>query len=468
MYNELDVTGVSSVEYLSDILAKYNVQKVLIKKLAKNNNDKNQVYFHHDASLLNSVFDLEFSTRTKSTSSKNAGKHAGKLILEARFNDFNWLSVSGDLHQVNHCKGILYHQYPEVRLSGFKSVSGLMPHSMSVDFTKKFTDRARYLAIGATSEGQAIAVMVTEPEVEFENDFRSLPFFSDSKICRCFSIESGSGSSRLRTLLVEHVGGKTVKGCRLKPNGETVPFTGTQVHGYTLEHELGISSNSDKEGDIFGIELKCFTSNKLTLFTPEPDGGLYHQCFEEFMVRYGYAKEAVYRFTGLHRVGKISEKTDLSLEVVCIHKGQESTGLQSYDLDKPLSHQMEGLQVILKDDEGLIAASWSVDRLLNNWGVKHNEVVYVPATVSENKNLDQFKLGFTKQVEFGESVLWCKRTSLEKMIQAIASGVIFLDPAPKYDPDNPRNSKRRSQWRINNIYRDSASLYESVDFVSII
>lgn len=468
MYNDLDLIGVASSEDLKTIFQATGVQKVLIKKLAKNNNDKNQVYFHHDASLLNSVFDLEFNVRARSESQKKRGKFSGKHIFEARFKSFSWLSCNGSLHEVHHCKGILYHQYPEVRLSGFKSITGLMPYSMSVDFTKRFPDKSRYLAIGATHDGRAVAAMITEPLSDFEKEFKSFPLFSNSKICRYIDIGDENETDRLRKLLIERIGGKTVKGCRLKPNGKTVPFTGTQVHGYTLEHELGISSNSDKGGDIFGIELKCFTNKKLTLFTPEPDGGLYYQSFEQFMTRYGYAKEAVYRFTGLHRVGNISEKTDLRLEVVCVPSGQKNRELRCYDPTKPLSHQMDSLQVILRDTEDFVAASWSVERLLNNWGVKHNEVVYVPAVVSENENHEEYQQGFKKQVKFDTQVLWCKKTSLERMIKAIASGVIFLDPAPKYDPDTPGNSKRRSQWRINNIYRDSSMLYEAVNTVSII
>ena len=119
------------------------------------------------------------------------------------------------------------------------------------------------------------------------------------------------------------------------------------------------------------------------------------------------------------------------------------------------------------DDGENIAASWSVERLLNNWGVKHNESVYVPAKVTDNDISHELDVGYTRRVTFGNQVLWCKKTSLERMIRSIASGVIFLDPAPKYDPDNPRNNKRRSQWRINNIYRDSQHLYEEVKEVDI-
>lgn len=467
MHNSLDHISIASLEVLQKKLAFFGCTSALIKKLVKNNNDKNQVYFHHDATLLNSIFDLRFETREKSTSKKKSGKFQGKKIQSAVFNSFNWVDVDNNLHRVEHCKGILYHQYPEVRLSGFKSESGLMPCSMSVEYTKLNPSQVRYLVIGATSDGKAYSIMAVSPESGFAEEFKDLEFAGNSKICKVLPISESTPGEKLKGLLIERIGGKDVKGCRMTPCGETVPFTGTQVHGYTLEHELGIGSNSDKGGDFLGIELKCFTNKKLTLFTPEPDGGLYAESFDQFMSKYGYAKEAVYRFTGLHRVGKVSEKTSLELEVVCIPKGAEDTDLKNYDIEKPISHQLNGLQVVLSDEEGVVAASWSSDRLLNNWGVKHNEAVYVPATVRDNDDSEEVENGYLKRVIFGEEVLWCRRTSLEKMIQAIAKGVIFLDPAPKFDPDNPKNNKRRSQWRINNIYRDSKYLYSSVENVTI-
>ncbi len=467
MYNVLDHTGIKTVRDLSKLLADQGCEQILIKKLGKNNNDKQQVYFHHDASLLNAVFDMTFVTRESSQSRKKGGKVTGRKILSAVFNNFHWLGADGSLHQVSGCKGVLYTQYPEVRLSGFKSDSGLMPRSMSVDFVHNSPDVERYLALGAIPEGNTIAVMLAEPESIFREEFLQLPFVATSKICRKIDLSTATGSEKLKTLLSKHIGGKTVKGCRLDSEGNTLPFTGTQVHGYTLEHELGIKTNAAKDGDIFGIELKCFTRKKLTLFTPEPDGGLYAESFDDFMLRYGYETKEVYRLTGLHRVGKISEKSGLVLRVVCTPSKSDCNSVVDYNPDKPLSHQLGNLQVILMDDQDFIAASWSVDRLLNNWGVKHKEVVYVPAKVTKNTDQQEYQKGFTKQVTFENQVLWCKKTTLEYMINAIARGTIFLDPAPKFDPDNLKNNKRRSQWRINNIYRDSHELYESVASVEI-
>ncbi|AKH68798.1 MvaI/BcnI restriction endonuclease family [Spongiibacter sp. IMCC21906] len=466
-FNVLDHLAIRDLSQAISLLKQHGCEKALLKKLAKNNNDKQQIYFHHDASLLNAVFDMTFFTRERSQSKKRGGSIKGKRILSAVFNNFQWLGTDHSLHEVTACKGVVYAQYPEVRLSGFKAETGIMPRSLSLDYVKENLDTDRYLVIGATPEGKAIAMMVVSPSQNFVEEFLKLPFMANSKICRLLKISEDAGAEKLLSLLKLHVGGKSVKGCRLDAHGKTLPFTGTQVHGYTLEHELGIRTNASKDGDIFGIELKCFTSKKLTLFTPEPDGGLYSESFSDFMQKYGYEKEAVYRLTGLHRAGSVSEKSGLSLRVLCTPKDSEPGTIKNYNPEKPLSHQLENLSVVLVDDGENIAASWSVERLLNNWGVKHNESVYVPAKVTDNDISHELDVGYTRRVTFGNQVLWCKKTSLERMIRSIASGVIFLDPAPKYDPDNPRNNKRRSQWRINNIYRDSQHLYEEVKEVDI-
>ncbi|KZY31465.1 hypothetical protein A3729_20580, partial [Oleiphilus sp. HI0043] len=314
IFNHLDYQGLISSKEIVSRLSEHGCDLALIKKLPKNANDKNQVYFHHDASLLNSVFDMSFSERVESTSQTKRASAPGKPITQAVFNEFYWLSSDGTLHKTKKCKAIVYHQYPEARLSGFQTEQGEMPQSMSVEFTKSEDLLPRYLVIGATQKGIAIAMMLVDPAEEFRNEFIDLPLFGSSKICKRLSINELdiSGSEKLRKILTDSVAGKTLKGCRFDKTGETIPFTSTQVHGYTLEHACGIIPNADQDGDIFGIELKCFTTKKLSLITTEPDGGLYKEDFAEFMKTYGYLKGDDYRLTGLHRVNNTNSKTNLT------------------------------------------------------------------------------------------------------------------------------------------------------------
>ncbi|WP_257978876.1 MvaI/BcnI restriction endonuclease family protein [Vibrio parahaemolyticus] len=476
-FNQYDHLGLDNLDDVRRLLKKHECSIALIKSLPKNANDKNQVYFHSDASLLNSLFDLRFSDRGESVSETKRSSDPGKLIPQAEFHRFSWLDTHGNLGKAKQCKAIVYAQYPEARLSGFQTVSKKMPRSMSVEYTKRADCLPRYLVLGANRLGHAIAVLVVDPSPLFVEQFNDLENYFGSKVCKAFTIDLGdsSGTEKLKELLKENVAGKILLGCRLKL-GETVPFTGTQVHGYTLEHALGIEPNAEKEGDIFGIELKCFTRKKLTLFTPEPDGGLYRESFPDFMTTYGYKKGDVYRLTGLHRAYKENEKTQLTLKIHCFHpvvtkdeNGKKTTHFTHglYDPKKPITKQMTGMEVVLEDRQGKIAASWSIERLLNCWGAKHNEVVYVPATKQENDEPNSLAAGYKFKIEFPDKVLWCLNTNAEKLFQAIHVGTVYLDPAPKYHPTDAKQTKRRSQWRINDIYKASNELYEEVNEVML-
>lgn len=54
-------------------------------------------------------------------------------------------------------------------------------------------------------------------------------------------------------------------------------------------------------------------------------------------------------------------------------------------------------------------------------------------------------------------------TSAERLLKAINDGVIFLDPAPKFVPGDASKTKRRSQWRVNDITSAINALYEKVE-----
>ena len=470
VFNHLDFVNTPDIDAVRELLASHNCIFALIKKLAKNNNDKNQIYFHHDTSILNSVFDLTFEERQPSTSVTKRSSKQGKNIASAVFNDFSWVDTEGALHQAKKCKGITYHQYPEMRLSGFQTIDNEIPRALTVDYTKREDALPRYLIIGVTIKGKAVAMLLTDPNESFVTAFEDLEKFQGSNICKYLPIQDKvSNTDKLEALLSERVVGQSLKGCRLDKDGNTLPFTSTQVHGYTLEHALDIIPNSNHDGDIFGIELKCFTAKKISLITTEADGGLYHASFNDFMVKYGYLKGDDYRLTGIHRAYQRNDKTGLTLKINCqpISKKEPSPQLTNYDPNIAFSKQMNQLQVILEDDQGNNAACWSIERLMNHWGAKHNEVVYIPATVTKNDIPEDLANGFLKRVVFGTEVIWCFRSTVENLINAIHQGTIFLDPAPKYNPNDAKKNKRRTQWRLNNIYNAVYALYESTELREI-
>lgn len=470
-FNDLDYLG---LECLADAIAAFRNQQctlVLIKKLAKNNNDKNQIYFHHDASILNSVFDMTFDERIESASAKKKGAVYGKAIPQAIFNEFYWVNRDGSLEKAKECKAITYHQYPETRLSGFQTEKGKIPKSLSIEYTKKIDRQPRYLAIGATSNGCAVAMMIVNPGDTFANEFKNLNGFQGSNICKYVEIEyeRNDNTARLKSLLSERVANKDLTGCRFDRDMNTIPFNSTQVHGYTLEHACGIKPNSDHDGDIYGIELKAFTRKKISLITTEADGGLYKESFSGFMQKYGYLKDEDYRLTGIHRAYDLNYKSGLTLKIICfpVARGASEGARQAYDPNVPFAKQMNGLSLILEDLNGEIAASWSVEHIMNRWGAKHNEVVYVPAIVKENHICNEVQAGYKKRVVFGNQVLWCFRSTVENLLKAIHTGVIFLDPAPKFNETDVSRNKRRTQWRLNDIYKAAPTLYEKSEIVNI-
>ena len=125
-----------SLKEVEQLLSRHNVRDAIIKPLSKNHNDKNQVYSGSDFKPLIPFFDVEFQERTACISSKKGGSLQGKSIIEANIIDFFWLDKSGSEVRARNVKMITYPQYPETRLSGFQTVDGTMPSSMSVEFTK--------------------------------------------------------------------------------------------------------------------------------------------------------------------------------------------------------------------------------------------------------------------------------------------------------------------------------------------
>ena len=427
----------------------------MIKALGKNHNDKNQVYSGAGFGPIHPVFELQFAQRVESKSKKKRGAHEGQPILEGRFADFRWVGENGDEVPVKNLKLIIYPQYPEARLSGFDPVVGNMPPSMSVQFTKDCPQTPRYLVLARRGSGAALGLMIVNPSAAFTDAVVTLPSTKGSRVWKRLDLGLDH-AAELKGLLSSIVAEEHV-GCRLTRDGEIIPFNGTQVCGFTLEQALGIRPNSRKDGDFYGIELKTHTQKKVTLFTPEPDLGDYNNDFRGFMTRYGYEdKSKNYRFTGIHRCGVRCDKSGLTLRI------------DQYDPSRTLASQADRMIVIgLYDDQGKLAAGWSLSRILNCWGAKHNEAVYVPAKKFALRNNSHVAAGYKFGVKFEADIVWCKHTSADRLLRAIDSGTIFLDPAPKYDPVDAVNSKRRSQWRVNDIRTAVNSLYEQVDLLTL-
>ena len=311
----------------------------------------------------------------------------------------------------------------------------------------------RYLVMGRRGKGEVVALMVLDPHPSFTESVKTLPNAEKSRVWKYLLINTTS-SAKLKNLLTQAAMTEH-RGCRLDTNGNEIPFNGTQVCGYTLEKACGILPNSDKHGDYEGIELKAHTQKKVTLFTPEPDMGVYAENFEKFMTTWGYLDaKGNYRVTGIHRAGSICKKSNLLMSV------------ENYNPDKAVAEQKD-IYVALFDSEKTLAAGWSLERLMNCWGAKHNEVVYVPASRTNAVDETDINEGYKYRVKFDKRVLWCRKTSIDQLFHAIYKGIIFLDPAPKLHTTDKSQTKRRSQWRVNDIASAAKHLYDDTRVIDL-
>ena len=464
----------NSLQDVRDLVASFGVDKMLLKLLPKNANDKNQVYLLRSLIDLHATFDMTISEREASTSSTKARSKPGDCIPEAIFTDFKWVDSDKQLLRARNVKAIVYTQYPEVRLSGFTTDKGTMPASLSVNYTQQYPNAKRLLVLGRTPEGGCLAFMFVGFDDHLERQIAALPGFNGSRVCKVSSIQKNH-IGQLFELLRTRVIGHAHSGFRLNTMGERIAFDGTQVCGYTLEGLLGITPNSSKDGDFNGIELKVHTTPRVTLFTTEPDFGLYAENFELMIKTYGYESASTpgeWRFTGIHRANIPCAKTGLTLRVREYRpvdpENPKSDWIRdefgervpfTYQPKTSLTSKINAVEVVLIDEVGVVAAGWSLERLMNNWGAKHNQAVYLAAKKTRNTNTLDFDNGFTYEITFSPEIIFCYKTSAEMLLKALAMGMIHLDPGHKFVQHDRSKNKRRCQWRVNDIYNCLSYLY---------
>jgi hypothetical protein len=452
---------------LKAVLASVGAERALLKVLPKNANDKNQIYIASDFGVLFDDFDLTLSERGESTSLTKRLSKPGKRIPQGVFNAFDWLRRDGTLVPARGIRAIIYTQFPEARISGLQAADGTMPASLSVAYTKEHGDVKRVLVLARLPLGRCVGIVCVGITPEFAAGIAALPGVPRAAACKRLQLDT-SNRARLEAQLAG-VLGRPLRGCRLDAYGQTLPFSGTQVCGYTLEHALGIIPNSNSDGDLYGIELKTHTQPKVTLFTPEPDGGLYAEDFTAFMKTYGYRDaDGDYRVTGIHRANEQCGKSGLTLRIR--EQRPDADGEMQvfpYDRTAALTSRLDRIDVALVAANGAVAASWSLQRLMNCWGAKHNEVVYITATKAPNPDSAGVAAGYEHHVTFGQTVMWCRDTTTERLLQAIEDGVIYLDPAPKLHATDASKNKRRAQWRVNDITKAARSLYAVVEMKKV-
>ena len=428
-------------ETLVSILRDHGCSRLLAKRLAPNDNSKNQIYLGGDYSAIQLLpFGDLVEDETVVASSKRARLKASVSFL--------WIGGDGQLAPAPHANLILYPKYPEVRLSGL--LRGASGGAEDVIVSR---DEGRWLFLGITKDQRIIGYACgredpcarwaeqTGTEDPALGVFRELPLLRDDS------------RQRMQRKLREIVEKGWIRSKRLDRDGAIRPCEAENCGGYTLEAEMDIRPNSRAEPDFDGWEVKQYAVDRLerpvgrqiTLFTPEPDGGVYaDDGVETFIRRYGYPDvsgiEDRLNFGGAHKFGILHPKTSLTL------------GLDGWDAATGKVTSLSG-GIRLLDGRDRVAASWSFASLIDHWRRKHAKAVYVPSIR---------RIAPNREYRYGRNVLAGLGTEFPLVLRSVTAGLVIYDPGIKMEQASGKPAiKRRSQFRI--LFRNLGSLYHRTE-----
>lgn len=429
-----------NISSLLERFTKLGAINVFCKPLAENDNSKQQIYLGGSFDIIQ-IFPFHDIEATEN------GKNS---TYKARL-DFFWIDET-QKERATGTQLILYPQYPEVRLSGFlkncKSAPNELMRPVPAD-KRKFNNGTdgRVLFFAVTKDREALAYLAPADSTLAAELIQSLENYQKQGVL--FNIPLGEKESKI--VLLEKLA--EIRDCGWQPSvklsktGELKPYQARNGGGYTLEALLGIIPNGRSEPDFMGWEIKGYSSNKVTLMTPEPTGGIYGDNGVEFFVRkFGKptANDTLY-FTGIHKVNYKNNSTGLTLVV------------NGFNPAKKMIENVNGA-VELLTDSGYCAASWSFEGLLMKWNKKHAQAAYVPY---KSNRVDPPAYQYVSPTLMGEG------TNFNLYLSALSAGLVMFDPASKVmnASTNTSTVKARSQFRI--PVKKLPSLYqrfESVEF----
>lgn len=440
----------SSLETFPALLKSFSslgVQRILVKELALNDNSKNQVYVGRGFESLNLI--PVKSIEPKEPRRKNEKKRNFKAPL-------NWSWLSGDkIVPAPRTQLILYPAYPEVRISGFLDGCDV-DDGITRLMTGRISGRVLFLGIASSSEIYAAVAGRTSRIFNGWNALKNRA--TNWSLVWRNAVEwhlQGIALTRGRAGFMEFqlVNGNMECGCirevlerlqtvhrqgwhrasRLKSSKELVPSRGQNAGGNTLESLFGIVSNPSKEPDFKGWELKNVDvqSDRVTLVTPEPQGGLYKEKgVIAFVERFGYADDEERNrrnFASTHIHGVTNAKTRLTLS------------MDGYSYRKKKITDNEG-GIVLKTPRGAVAAKWYFQDLMYSWNRKHSSVVFVP---SSSKTVNGRQYNYLQEVAVAEG------SDFLKFLKSLSEKQVFFDPGTNIVFTGKRaKAHARSQFRV--------------------
>jgi hypothetical protein len=430
-----------SLDQLLKVFARAGATTIFAKRLAANDNSKNQVYLAGDFRLLN-----ELPLRSVHV----VPSKSGRPTMHAELPAF-WLRDDGQLTPAPHSKAILYPDYPEVRWSGFLlGADGASNERMN----ERARIAGRVLLIGVRGD-RTIVARVQLPESPVARELERLGVFGRGGVLVPILLEDPEDErDRLFGALKRVADMGWIDPVRLTRDGTMTPCRGTNCGGVTLESWLGIAPNAKAEPDFLGWEIKQFAvadferfraRSPVTLFTPEPTIGIYaSHGVETFIRQYGYpdtlGRPDRLNVGGKFVVGKRGDRTGLTLKL---------TGLSA---DGNTIDDASG-GVTLVDDNGIVAAGWPFAALIEHWNHKHARAAYVPS----------LKRDPPPQYRYAPACFLGTGTDFGRFLKAMSVGHVYYDPGIKLESASTSHPavKRRSQFRI--AFPDLRTLYHKFE-----
>ena len=445
-----DLSEITRLDQLRELMIGAGVTRLVFKRLAPNDNSKNQVYLGGDYSALQI---LPFSDVTADVSKKDSKRDRFKAKVKLQ-----WLDKNGALYDAPTSQLILYPSYPEVRLSGFLKGAKAKPSRYLGS-----RDEGRVLILGTAPDGRIVGHVIGEenPLIRELDRYHAedrqgvlveLPLNDDLTDTR---------GQLLAALLAIHQKG-WIDSIKLDKDGISHPYKALNGGGYTMEAQLGVIPNGTNEPDFLGWEIKQHKSpaldqplkgGALTLMTPEPTGGYYKiHGAEDFVRTFGYpdknGKPDRLNFGGVHKFGQRQALTGLIME------------LDGFDVQTGKINDING-GIVLRAVDGTEAAVWYYKTLIEKWQRKHAKAAFIPSLSRKNPG---------PQYHYGHVIGLGEKSSISNFLAAMANTAVYYDPGIKLEfasqPKPPRKIKKRSQFRISP--KNLPSLYETFEIVDII
>lgn len=415
------------------------------KRMAENDNSKNQVYFGPDFQAIN-LF--------PNTGIQPDGR-PGNPTFKAKVR-FGWLLDNGTVANAPFAQMILYPQYPEIRFSGF--LRGC-DHPPSELMAGRLPGRVLFLGV-MPRQGMVGFVVAGDSSVakEFGAQHGAPTAGVFIEVAIADGVDETTSRARLLSELKRINAQQWITSKQLRQDGTLSPCNAPQCGGFTLEAELQIPKNSTAEPDFLGWEVKQYavagfdrpaSAKAITLMTPEPTGGVYRDGGPEaFVRRFGYpdqrGREDRLNFGGRFKSGKREVRTGLTLT------------LSGYDSAKQTIVDATGSLALVNDD-GVVAASWGFAGLLAHWSRKHSKAVYVPSMC---------RTTLAREYSYGHIVRLAEGTDSFRLLKALAAGDVYYDPGIKLERASTAPAvKRRSQFRI--ASKNIPELYERVQEINV-